>query len=453
MQWFHALIADELQRVYQREITRLMLFVPPQHGKSEISTRSYPAWVLGKDPDRKIVVASYSATLASSFNRDIQRRMDDEPYYRLFPATRLNATNVVTVAKGVALRNSEIFEVVGRRGFVKTVGVGGSLTGTPVDDGIIDDPIKDRQDAQSLTIRENLWNWYTDVFETRLHNHSAQVLIQTRWHEDDLGGRLLARDGILSPENPTGWRVVSFPALRTEDINDFDPRPLGQALWPERHSQAKIEKIRDENPVTFNSLYQQDPKPSLEALVFGDWKECDEFPADCEVIFNGMDFGYTNDPTALIRIGKMGRRLYLDELLYETGLTNPDIAQRFEALRIPRHQETYADSAEPKSIEELRRGTILPGGTRLPGLMVLPTTKGPDSISAGINKLKEFEVYVTRRSRNLLRERNNYQWIMMGGVATNTPIDAFNHGIDAVRGAVFTKYFRPPRTLRGADNS
>ncbi|MGF7219079.1 hypothetical protein GGR92_005259 [Spirosoma lacussanchae] len=437
-QWFHEVIADRLQQLHERHIRKLMIFMPPQHGKSSASTRTFPAWVLGKHPDTKICVTSYSSTIAGRFNRDIKRGMETDRYRALFPDTRLGD------GRNGYLNNNDIVEVEGKEGFIYTVGVGGSLTSVSVDLGIIDDPIKDRQAAQSPTLRESIWDWYTDVFETRLHNDSVQVLIQTRWHQDDLAGRLLNRDGIYSADNETGWVVINFPALRTDDINDFDPRPVGAALWPEKHSQAKIEKIAKEDSVKFTSLYQGDPKPSKESLVFPNWHECDEFPANCELIFYVHDFGYTNDPSATVAVGKLGRRLYLDEKLYETGLTNLDIAKRWVALGIPHNADIIGDSAEPKSIKELQTGFVdFNTNQRIRGFAIRPSVKGPDSISAGISKLHEFEVYVTKRSRNIIKEKNNYQYIMMGDVATNEPIDAYNHAIDAVRGGVYTKYGKP----------
>lgn len=428
----------------------------PTHN-SEISTRSFPAWVLGQAPDTKIAICSYSATLASSFNRDIQIRMDDSRYQALFPNTRLNSRNLITVAVGGVPRNSEVFGVVGHEGFVKTVGVGGSLTGTPVDLGIIDDPVKDRDTAMSLTIRNKTWAWYTDVFETRLHNDSAQVMILTRWHEDDNAGRALARDGIYSESNPDGWVVISFPALRTEDVNDFDPRSLGEALWPERHSQAKIEKVKRDNAVTFNSMYQQDPKPSKDVLVFPDWIEVPEFPRYLEdKAFYAGDFGFTNHPTACVKIAVEGPNIYCDELFYERGLTNPDILHRYQALSLSTQKESYWDGAEPKSITELRRGSFLNVGgnaVRLPGINAINQYKPQGSIVAGISKLKEYRVHYTARSRNLKQEINNYQWIMNGAVSTNEPVDDFNHAIDAIRAGVFTKYGSQRRSTSGFDNS
>ncbi|GAB3927879.1 terminase large subunit [Larkinella terrae] len=429
-QWFHLLIADKMQKVYEREIKKLMLFVPPQHGKSEISTRSFPAWVMGKNPETQLVVCSYSADLASSFNRDIQVRMDSEKYLALFPGTRLNASNLVTTARGGSIRNSAVFGIVGHEGLVRTVGVGGGITGKPVDVGIIDDPIKGRQEAQSLTTRDYVWNWYVNDFETRLHNNSVQVLIMTRWHQDDPAGRALERDGYWSEDNPFGWHVITFPALRTGDINNFDPRPIGAALWPEKHSQAKIEKVQKDNPITFNSLYQQDPKPSPDALVYPNWSTCPEFPKFLNRTVYALDFGFTNDPTALIKVGQERNRLYLDELLYKTGLNTKVLAQTLRQLRVYPSDIIVADSSEPRTISDLRQE----------GFTVVQAIKGPGSVNAGIDTMRSYELFVTERSRNLQTELRSYEWIMAGNVATNIPIDAFNHGLDASRyGARFLK--------------
>ena len=180
MEWFHKMLCEKLDRFASGEIKKMMVFMPPQHGKSEITTRRFPAYLLGRKPKTKVALGTYSATLASSFNRDIQRIIDNDDYHEIFPDTLLNESNVVSDSKGGYMRNSEIFETVGHRGFVKTVGRGGSLTGTPVDIGIIDDPLKDRAEADSITIRQGLWSWYVDVFESRLHNDSQQLIILTR---------------------------------------------------------------------------------------------------------------------------------------------------------------------------------------------------------------------------------------------------------------------------------
>ncbi len=135
--WHHELLAQHLQRFVNGEIKKLMVFMPPQHGKSELTSRRLPAYLLGKNPKLKIVGCSYSSDLAKSFNRDVQRIIDEKEYQQVFPNTKLNQTNVKTIS-GSYLRNSDMFETVGFRGFYKSVGVGGSLTGTTVDIAIID---------------------------------------------------------------------------------------------------------------------------------------------------------------------------------------------------------------------------------------------------------------------------------------------------------------------------
>jgi phage terminase large subunit-like protein len=250
MQWFHEYICQKLTDFSNGKIKKLMVFMPPQHGKSQLTTRLFPAYQLGKDPNKKIVIASYNATLASRFNIDVQRVIDDMKYHDVFPDTLLNSSNVLKVSES-ALRNSELFEIVGYKGFLKAVGRGGALTGTPVDIGIIDDPIKDRAEAMSEVIREGLWSWYQDVFETRLHNDSQQLLIQTRWHENDLAGKLLKRD--------SDWDVIVLEAIK-ENEKDYDPREFGEVLWDSKHSLERIQKIKETSPITFNSLYQQSPK-------------------------------------------------------------------------------------------------------------------------------------------------------------------------------------------------
>ncbi|GAB3995271.1 hypothetical protein GCM10028807_34990 [Spirosoma daeguense] len=432
MTWFHLVICHKMQAFAKGEVNKLMVFMPPQNGKSEIATRCFPPYLFGLNPNLRIAVLSYAASKAKKFNREIQQRLTSSRYQMLFPNIRLGTAKDEAVA-----RTTEQFELVGYRGSLKSVGRQGPLTGDSVDIAILDDLIKDRLEAQSLTIRENTWNWIVDVVETRFHNDSQILYVTTRWDEDDPAGRFLERDGYRSEENPKGWDVIIFPAIKTADQVPYDLRPVGSALWPERHSLERLHSIQHNSGLTFNSLYQQDPKPSTEALVFSDWVEVDTFP-DCNVQFLGMDFGYSNDPTTLIRIGLSGKNMYLDELIYETGLTNPDIIQRAHLAKVSSYEEIIADNAEPKSIEEIRRGN-----NQYKGLNIKACTKGQGSINAGIQKLKEYQVHYTKRSLNLRREVRNYQWIMAGGVATNTPIDAYNHALDAVRSAVYTKYAVP----------
>ena len=264
---FHKRYYNVLTEFAEGKVKKLMVFMPPQHGKSEGSTRRLPAFVLGKDPNRKVAVVSYSAPKARKFNREIQRVIDTPEYHKIFPETTLNASNVTTIA-GSWLRNADECEICGFRGGFKTVGVGGALTGDPVDMLIMDDIYKDAKTAWSPTVRESVEDWYDTVAETRLHNDSQQLIVFTRWHEADLAGHLLEQQGVYDQiTNPRGWIVVTYQAIKMSEPTEYDPRELGEALWEARHNIEKLESVKERAPHVFESLYQQDPKP-LQGLMY-----------------------------------------------------------------------------------------------------------------------------------------------------------------------------------------
>ena len=263
---FHIAYYEVLTHFAKGEIKKLMITMPPQHGKSEGATRRLPAFVLGQDPDKRIAIVSYNAIKARKFNRELQRIMDDDRYYELFPQTLL-AGQASYQEQGRRsrnyARNSDECEIVGYQGSFKTIGVGGSLTGEPVDMLIMDDLYKDASSAWSPVIRQNVADWYDTVASTRLHNDSQQLLVFTRWHMEDLAGRLLEQEGVYDPiENPQGWLLVSFPAIQNRPPSEQDPRAEGEPLWPERHSLEKLLEIKGRSPTVFESLYQQNPQPS-----------------------------------------------------------------------------------------------------------------------------------------------------------------------------------------------
>lgn len=276
---FHKRYYKVLGDFADKRIKKLMVFMPPQHGKSEGSTRRLPSFILGRFPDTKLAVVSYSAPKARKFNREIQRIVDSPKFIEIFPETRLNSKHIATVA-GSWLRNADECEIVGHRGGFKTVGVGGPLTGEPVDCLIMDDIYKDAKTAWSPVVRAAIEDWYDTVAETRLHNDSQQLIVFTRWHEQDLAGRLLEQQGIYDPiTNPRGWVVVVYQAIKTGTPTEYDPRDEGTALWPERHNLEKLSAVRERNPHVFASLYQQEPKP-LEGLMYENpFKEYDILPA------------------------------------------------------------------------------------------------------------------------------------------------------------------------------
>jgi len=279
---FHLAYYEVLTRFAMGEIKKLMITMPPQHGKSEGATRRLPAFVLGQDPDKRIAIVSYNAIKARKFNRELQRIMDDDRYYELFPQTLL-AGQASYQEQGRRsrnyARNSDECEIVGYQGSFKTIGVGGSLTGEPVDMLIMDDLYKDASSAWSPVIRQNVADWYDTVASTRLHNDSQQLLVFTRWHMEDLAGRLLEQEGVYDPiENPQGWLLVSFPAIQNRSPSEQDPRAEGEPLWPERHSLEKLLEIKGRSPTVFESLYQQNPQPS-QGLMYEEFNCYTDLPS------------------------------------------------------------------------------------------------------------------------------------------------------------------------------
>lgn len=310
--WHHRLILYKLNEFAHGRIKKLILSVPPQHGKSEIASRRLPAFIFGLNPDKRIAGCSYNDTFAAKFNRQVQRIVDSEKYREVFPNTNLNSKNVATSSRGAHLRNAHEFEIVGHNGSYISVGVGGGITGNPVDILIIDDPIKGRKDANSKTIRESLWEWYTDDACSRLHNDSQQLIINTRWHEDDLTGRVIASEG-------DEWEVVNIPAILLSEIDrcEGDERNIGDVLWPEKHSLERMMKIKEKRPRTFSSLYQGKPSPDEGGIIKKDWfiilkkSQWPSIAPDYILIDGAYTKNTANDPTGMLAGFKHGNDLYV----------------------------------------------------------------------------------------------------------------------------------------------
>lgn len=263
---FHTAYYRVLELFARGRIKNLIIQAPPQHGKSLGSSRMLPAYLLGLNPDLKVIIASYAATIAKDFNRDVQRLIDNEQYANVFPDTQLNGSNVVTVATNY-LRNSDVFEIVGHTGSLRVVGRGGSLTSKTADVMIFDDLYKDASEANSPQVRQTSWDWYTKVARTRLHNKSQQLIVFTRWHPEDIIGKIIDSEKVIEARGwsdfdnvPSGaWVLVNFEAIKTGEPTEIDGRERGEALWPERHSLERLQKQKALDPLGFQCLYQGDP--------------------------------------------------------------------------------------------------------------------------------------------------------------------------------------------------
>lgn len=265
--WHHELICKKLDEFIEGENKRLIIACPPRHGKSELVSRRFPAYVLGRNPNCKIIACSYGSDLASLLNRDVQRIIDSPEYSELFPGTRLNSANVRSTAQENYLRNSDIFEIVNHHGFYRSSGVGGAITGLGGNILIVDDPIRSRADAESSTIRQKVWEWYTSTFRTRRQKNASILITATRWHEDDPTGKLLE----LAENNPNAdqWEVIDLPALSEDELAPYDMRTgPGQALWPSEYSEDDLLSTKASLTVyEWLSLYQQRPSAAAGNLV------------------------------------------------------------------------------------------------------------------------------------------------------------------------------------------
>jgi len=248
--WLHEEIAGKLMAVERGEIKRLMIFVPPRHGKSELSSIKFPAWYLGRHPESEIITSSYSAELAQDFGYKTRSLVSSQEYARLF------STTLKEDSKGKAKWLTD------KNGSYTAVGVGGPITGRGADICIIDDPLKNREEAESKTIRAKVWSWYTSTLYTRLEKGGSIILILTRWHTDDLAGRLLQK---MKDGEGEDWEVVRFPAVA---LHDEEHRKTGDALWPEKYNLDDLDRIKIAvGAYDWSALYQQEPVTS-ETLEF-----------------------------------------------------------------------------------------------------------------------------------------------------------------------------------------
>ena len=287
--WFqvgqhHKLINRYLVRAICGEIKRLMIFLPPQHGKSTLASMFLPACYLGTFPDRRIILGSFGDEWAHKWGRETRDLMREHG----------EALFGVTVSGSVAAEKS--WQIHGRRGGMASAGLNGAITGKAADGlFIIDDPIKSQEEAFSPIYRERLWGNFESAVRTRCHPTTSIVMVKTRWHQDDIGGRIELR--MEEDEDFEHWEVLRLPAIAIEDEEFLDSRgnlifsrKAGEALWPEKFPLKWLEEMRNVlSPSVWQSLYQQDPRPEgateWPSAYFGKDRRFDEWPTKDETQF------------------------------------------------------------------------------------------------------------------------------------------------------------------------
>lgn len=241
----HRLIASHLEAVERGDIDRLLITMAPRHGKSELASVQFPAWYLGRNPDNRVIATSYAAGLAYRFSRRA-RNVLIQPAYPF------------AVRPAGDLANVQAWDVADRRGGYVSAGVGGAVTGLGAHLLVIDDPVKSAEEADSEAYRDRAWEWYQQTAYTRLEDGGAVVCIGTRWHQDDLIGRLLA----AQETGGDRWTVLHLPAL------DDD----GRALWSEKYDVAALDRIRAAiGSRAWEALYQGRPSPAEGGILKRHW--------------------------------------------------------------------------------------------------------------------------------------------------------------------------------------
>ena len=272
----HRIIAEALDRVIAGKCKRLMIAMPPRHGKSQMGSYLFPAYLMGRDPRSKLIVASHTAELAQRFGRMIRNLMEEDKYKELFPNMLLSVDS-----KAAGRWNTQ------QGGEAFFIGKGGAMTGRGGDVIILDD-ILDEQDAMSDTAMENTWEWYTSGPRQRLQPNGSIVVINTRWKTDDLSGRLLKMHGQVRSDQ---WELLEFPAIL----------PSGGSLWPGFWPIEELEKVKMAIGLKkWNAQWQQQPTNDDGAVLKRNWwrRWKHDEPPECSYVIQTYDTAYSKKETA-----------------------------------------------------------------------------------------------------------------------------------------------------------
>lgn len=345
------LIDQALVDVFNTPDGRLIISMPPQEGKSQRASRRFPLWALTQNLDARIAIASYEANVARRWGRAIR---DD---------IKIHADTLgLTIRDDLSAQGE--WQLDGHEGGVYTAGVGGALTGRPVDILIIDDPIKDRKQADSEVYRDDTWDWWTDVAATRLAPGAPVVLILTRWHHDDLAGRLLAaEDGHL-------WNVINIPA-KAENPDDPLGRKVGEFMQSARGrtlAQWAAIEVRS-GPRTWASLYQGHPTPDQGGLFPRDvWARYDEpfwitrddgsywVPGDDIEVAQSWDFTFKDHDTSDYVVGQVWVRKGVHAYLVHQTRARMNFT---ECLQVMKDVSALWPQAVAKFVEDKANGTAI----------------------------------------------------------------------------------------------
>lgn len=312
------MLAEALIDIAMGRCTRLIVTVPPRHGKSETISHYFPVWLLDLFPTLRIGLASYEATFASEWGWKVRSTIKE------------NAAELrVRLAEDFAARSAWYTNAGGG---MFTAGIGGPFTGRGFNVGIIDDPFKNYEEAFSITYRERAWNWYLTTLLPRMEPKGAIIVTMQRWHEDDIVGRLIEQ---MKSGEGDRWRIIHLPALAEEG----DPlgRPVGTALWPQRYNEAYLAKMkRIQGTFLFNAQYQQSPSPAIGTILRRNWwRYYSQLPNVNRLTdwLQSWDMAFKETTTSSFVVGQVWARNEADKYLIDQVRDRMDFVTTISSVR------------------------------------------------------------------------------------------------------------------------
>lgn len=379
------LLSEALRKLAIGEIKRLIVTMPPRHGKSELVSKTFPAWYLGHFPDHRVILTSYEAEFAASWGYKAREIMEQHGADTFGLRVRQDS------------RAKNRWNIEGHSGGMITAGVGGAVTGWGADLLIADDPVKNSEQAFSDVYREKTWDWWRSTAFTRLEPNGKAIVMQTRWHEDDLAGKIIQE----MEDGGEHWTIINLPAIAEDD--DALGRLPGEALWPERYSTQRLEQIKEAvGSYVWSALYQQRPAPAEGGLFKRSWlryytRQENGYRLDDQavthaglVIFATVDLAIsertTADPTVIATWGLTPNRRLLLLDLHRERMEGPSVIPAIKASYAKhKHSVIYmeTDGFQKTMIQQARRDTGLP--------VREIRTKGENKISRAMFATAKFE--------------------------------------------------------------
>lgn len=401
-QWWRAphltLLSSWLADAAFGDRSRIIVSKPPRHGKSELTSHWFPVWYLSMFPERRVILASYEADFAASWGRKVRGEIIEHG-----PLLGIELSKVSSAVNR--------WELTAGGGMV-TAGVGGPITGKGADLFVIDDPVKNWDEAYSETFRQKAWEWWASVARTRLEPNASVVIVMTRWHEDDLVGKLLR----TIREHSKPWDELRLPAVAEE--NDVLGRKPGEALWPERYDEKDLAGIREDvGELVWNGLFQQRPAPPEGGIIKRSWfRYWKEHPDRFEQVLQSWDLAFKGGPKNDYVVGQVwgirgANRYLLDQVRAQLDFP--------ETIRAFRNLSTKWSATKIRLVEDAANGAALVATLKdeIGGIIPVSPNASKEARLAAVSN--EFEA-----GNVLFPEKRTHPWVD----ALEHEILAFPHG-------------------------